>query len=260
MGQLRFPDLYQIGGSTLLEAGASITLVWQNPPPEAVHYDFFFYPFGESESRVMLGSDTSDRDGVGIPWSIPKGLKGSLQAAAFFPDGEVVFSEKVRNVYSGNVPFWNTPVPGTMYGQADQVPYIGETTLVDCRQDLAQEDPQTYQEWHDRLLVLYPELSVVEPGASCRLSDDTVIVTFSHSNANGLSSGQTIARFSTSGEVVSSARWAFCSSAGTRSYPVIQKLEAGNLVLSCFGEQSNAQDTVLMDLDSLTIILQEPVS
>jgi len=102
-GFIVFPYRFADAGNFILQAGEPITLTWQDPPEEAVRYEFTITPF-DTGTPQTLGADSNRLDGVQIQWMVPELLGASLQGTAYFANGQVIYSNLVSGVFSGDAP------------------------------------------------------------------------------------------------------------------------------------------------------------
>ena len=103
VGILSFPSVTGDAGNWALQAGAEITIVWEQAPPGAVRYEFTLEP-EETGPAVFLGEVLDPSDGVSILWTVPEHLAGNFEATAFFADGGVIHAKWSGMVYSGTIP------------------------------------------------------------------------------------------------------------------------------------------------------------
>jgi len=90
-------------GNFFLFAGTTITLAWDNPPMNAMRYDFLLSAPSTHET-IVIGTDVDSMDGVSVQWTVPEGVEASMRAAAYYSDGQVVYSDWSGDVYSGKAP------------------------------------------------------------------------------------------------------------------------------------------------------------
>ena len=103
VGILSFPSVTGDAGNWALQAGAEITILWEEAPPGAERYEFTLVP-EDGEPAVLLGEDLDSSDGVSILWTVPEHLAGSFEAAAYFADDGVIHAKWSGMVYSGTTP------------------------------------------------------------------------------------------------------------------------------------------------------------
>jgi Leucine-rich repeat (LRR) protein/WD40 repeat protein len=97
VGYITFPAGYGDAGSFALQAGATITLTWEEAPLDADRYDFILYSSGTAS---MVGSDEDSADGVGVKWRVPEALTARLRALAYLSDGRVIPSGWSGDIYT----------------------------------------------------------------------------------------------------------------------------------------------------------------
>jgi hypothetical protein len=102
-GQVTFPYRYADAGNFSLQAGAIITLTWEEAPLGADRYEFTVIPH-QQDTPLVLGVDMDDSDGVSIQWAVPEGVAASLKGVAYFSDGQVSYSAWAGEIYSGELP------------------------------------------------------------------------------------------------------------------------------------------------------------
>ena len=90
-------------GNFFLFAGTTITLTWDDPPLNAMRYDFLLSAPSTHESTV-IGTDVVSTDGVSVQWTVPERVEASLRAAAYYSDGHVIYSYWSGDVYSEKAP------------------------------------------------------------------------------------------------------------------------------------------------------------
>lgn len=103
VGFITFPSRFGDAGNFALQAGATITLTWQEAPPGADRYEFIIYPH-DWDTTLILGTDTDASDGVSIAWQAPEDLTAGLRSRAYFPDGQIIFSTWAGDIYTGQTP------------------------------------------------------------------------------------------------------------------------------------------------------------
>ena len=69
----------------------------------AVRYDFLL-SVPSTHETIVIGTDVDSMDGVSVQWTVPEGVEASMRAAAYYSDGQVVYSEWSGDVYSGKAP------------------------------------------------------------------------------------------------------------------------------------------------------------
>lgn len=102
-GRISFPYRYADAGNFGLQAGATITLTWEEAPLDADLYEFTIIPH-QQDTPLVLGLDTDASDGVSIEWAVPERVSATMRGVAYFRDGQVSYSVWAREVYSGESP------------------------------------------------------------------------------------------------------------------------------------------------------------
>jgi len=103
VGYLTFPYRAADAGNFALQAGETITLVWQEAPLDASRFEFIFLPDGAAP-YTFIGADEDSSDGASAEWLVPQDLNGSFQATAYYPDGHTVRAGASGAIYSGKLP------------------------------------------------------------------------------------------------------------------------------------------------------------
>ena len=102
-GQISFLYRYADAGNFVLQAGATITLTWEEAPLDADRYEFTLIPHHQ-DTPLVLGSDMDVSDGISIEWAVPERVSATMRGVAYFADGQVAYSAWAREVYSGESP------------------------------------------------------------------------------------------------------------------------------------------------------------
>jgi hypothetical protein len=103
IGYISFPYRAADAGNFALQAGETITLVWEEAPLGASRYEFTFVADGSGLS-TFIGSDEDASDGATVQWLVPPDLNGSFHGIARFPDGRTVAAGPSGAIYSGTLP------------------------------------------------------------------------------------------------------------------------------------------------------------
>ncbi len=98
-GRIRYPYLHADAGNFQLEAGATITLNWEEAPAGAGLYEFILYPL-DGSAPVLIATDNNASDGVTFSWTVPRGIAADLKGVALYPDGRTAESYPSGTVYS----------------------------------------------------------------------------------------------------------------------------------------------------------------
>ncbi|MBZ0302835.1 MAG: LysM peptidoglycan-binding domain-containing protein [Anaerolineae bacterium] len=93
------PTLRTEGDIQIVQAGATVTLTWQNAPVgQSPQFEFTLYEDGIVGPR-SIGIDSNGADGVSVPWTVPSALNnGRIVASARLPiqTGQTIESRPVR--------------------------------------------------------------------------------------------------------------------------------------------------------------------
>ena len=103
IGYLTFPYRAADAGNFALQAGETITLVWEEAPPGASRYEFTFLPDGPAPA-TFIGTDEDASDGATAQWLVPQDLNGSFEATAYYLDGHTIGAGPSGAIYSGKLP------------------------------------------------------------------------------------------------------------------------------------------------------------
>ena len=103
IGYITFPYRAADASNFALQAGETITLVWDEAPPGASRYEFIFLPDGPPP-LTFIGTDEDASDGATAQWLVPQDLNGSFRATAYYPDGRTVGTWPSGAIYSGKLP------------------------------------------------------------------------------------------------------------------------------------------------------------
>lgn len=103
-GTILVPYIYGDGGIVVLQAGAEITITWQNPPPDAVLYLVIWDSYHDNR-RYLMGYDLDPADGVAFQWNVPERIGGEVYGVAWFADGTSIIHPSTGIEYaSGKAP------------------------------------------------------------------------------------------------------------------------------------------------------------
>jgi hypothetical protein len=90
-------------GNFFLDAGSTVTLLWNDPPLDAARYDFAM--LDASGLPVLIGTDIEPADGVSAQWLVPANLPGyEVGGTAYSAKGEAVYFARGGTVYSHEAP------------------------------------------------------------------------------------------------------------------------------------------------------------
>jgi len=103
IGYITFPYWAADAGNFALQAGETITLVWEEAPPGASRYEFIFLPDAPA-AFTFIGTDEDASDGATAQWLVPQDLNGSFKGTAYFPDGHTIAAGPSGAIYSGKLP------------------------------------------------------------------------------------------------------------------------------------------------------------
>ncbi len=96
VGNINMPYLSGDAGMVAIQAGSTVTVTWENPPPDAALYVFMWKSNAKDKSWLIMGIDTKSGDGISIRWKIPEYVAGKPYGVAFYTDG----SRQLSNISS----------------------------------------------------------------------------------------------------------------------------------------------------------------
>lgn len=83
IGNIDLPYFGGDAGTVGLQAGATISVTWEDAPPGAIFYMFLWH----GEPPLFIGIDMNADDGASVDWKVPENIGGKAVGFALFSDG-----------------------------------------------------------------------------------------------------------------------------------------------------------------------------
>ncbi len=91
VGRVSIPYLYGDAGMVALQAGEVLPVTWNDAPPGALVYLFWWR--GYDVGMSLMGVDLNPTNGVVIRWKVPEHIGGMPIGVALFADGTRIISD-----------------------------------------------------------------------------------------------------------------------------------------------------------------------